>query len=91
MDRVENEEPPTIKKVMRDGWIFDTHTALIDPDGYCGHRGDIFVPLPSDIAKLGIKGTRLSRTAFGRRNNVWRPIPMDGSGCPVANVYPGSL
>lgn len=72
--------------VVSNGWVICSDTA---PSGSCDRS--VFLRLPPDTAKLGMKGMTLSCLLLGLRNGVWRPIKLDGScvtnACPPDDLF----
>lgn len=72
--------------VVSNGWVISSDTA---PNGSCDQS--VFLHLPPDTAKLGMKGMTLSCLLLGLRNGVWRPIKQDGScvtnACPPDDLF----
>jgi hypothetical protein len=82
------EMPVEVKEVRNDGW-------LLQPDKYedrseGSDNAPVFVRLPPEVAKLGMKGMQMSCMSLGYRNGEWQPFNAYGEkACgPLANVYP---
>ena len=74
--------PLSISKVRSNGW------ELVDDNYGSGGGAGFFVPLPPEVAKLGLPGASFSCMHLGSRNGVWRPIGAYEPDIVVTNVYP---
>jgi hypothetical protein len=79
------EFPVKLEEVRNDGWLINTN-------GFDRNDDDapVFVRLPPEVAKLGMKGMQMSCMSLGYRNGEWQPFMTytDSSIAPLANVYP---
>lgn len=79
-----DEMPIVVEQVKPDGW--QLRSEEFNDDDNPIQDSSVFLRLPPDAAKLGMKGMSLSGLLLGLRGSVWRPVEHDG--IFVMNTYP---
>ena len=85
-----------ITKVGKNGWWMAPETGYfgscnsIDEDDSVS-EGDVFVPLPTKVAKMGVVGTVFSGMCLELAGGVWRPTPPGGKNSICYNIYPPAI
>lgn len=72
-----------VDQVMPNGWVVACDDDL---DNLSPGENQVFLQLPSETSKLGMKGMSLSCLQLGLRNGVWRPVEQEGE--YIASAYP---